>query len=204
MSIPAGCCQCGCGNKTRLARQNNPKHGHVKGRPLRYLNGHNPSGRTPRPRLVLAPDATKRCCACGESLPVANFTRNPRAVDGLRGRCNECIVLARRLREQADPEAARATRRRNNFRSRVGLDDETIAWVDILLRDPCSYCGGPATTLDHIVPGGDNDHTNLAPACARCNSSKGKRPLLMALLGFNGYWLEVPPGAQVVARRVAA
>lgn len=197
-------CECGCGRETRIARNTNPKLGHVKGRPLRYINGHNPSGRTPRPRITLAPDELKECRGCGESLPPSSFTRESRAVDGLRRQCNQCISAERRRREAADPEAARATRRRNNLRNRVGLDDETIAWADVLLRDPCSYCGGPATTLDHIVPGGDNDHTNLTPACARCNSSKGKRSLLMALLGFNGYWLEVPPGAQIVARRVAA
>jgi hypothetical protein len=40
--IPYGFCQCGCGQKTKLARQDNPEHGHIKGKPLRYiLNHHN-------------------------------------------------------------------------------------------------------------------------------------------------------------------
>lgn len=25
-------------------------------------------------------------------------------------------------------------------------------WAPVLRRDPCSYCGGPGGTVDHIVP----------------------------------------------------
>lgn len=38
--IPVGYCQCGCGQKTQLARQNHTKQGWIKGRPLRFLPGH--------------------------------------------------------------------------------------------------------------------------------------------------------------------
>lgn len=33
-------CQCGCGEKTNLAAQNNPARGIVKGQPMRFLAGH--------------------------------------------------------------------------------------------------------------------------------------------------------------------
>jgi 5-methylcytosine-specific restriction endonuclease McrA len=43
----------------------------------------------------------------------------------------------------------------------------------------CVYCGAPAVEVDHIVPlslGGDPyAMENLAPACKRCNASKGGR-----------------------------
>ena len=39
--IPLGFCQCACGEKTRLARADNKKLGHVKGQPQRFINGHN-------------------------------------------------------------------------------------------------------------------------------------------------------------------
>lgn len=45
---------------------------------------------------------------------------------------------------------------------------------------PCSYCGDPATVIDHVVPlsrGGTNELANLAPACAPCNGSKGAKLL---------------------------
>lgn len=53
-----------------------------------------------------------------------------------------------------------------------------------LLRDPCSYCGAPVRFLDHIVAkarGGGEAWWNLAPACDRCNTSKGSRSLLSFL-----------------------
>lgn len=35
-----GYCQCGCGQKTALARQSSTALGWVKGKPIRYVNGH--------------------------------------------------------------------------------------------------------------------------------------------------------------------
>lgn len=42
--IPYGYCQCGCGQKTRLARQNDPARGVVKGEPLRFVCNHHQRG----------------------------------------------------------------------------------------------------------------------------------------------------------------
>ena len=56
------------------------------------------------------------------------------------------------------------------------------AWsrAGVLARDRhrCGYCGGPATTIDHVVPrsrGGGNEWTNTVAACGRCNNRKGDR-----------------------------
>lgn len=59
------------------------------------------------------------------------------------------------------------------------------SWKRVLMRDPCSYCGGPSDTVDHIVPrisDGEDDSGNLTGACASCNSSKWVRPLLRHFL----------------------
>lgn len=40
-NIPYGYCQCGCGQKTRIAPQSHTREGWVKGEPLRYIQGHN-------------------------------------------------------------------------------------------------------------------------------------------------------------------
>lgn len=50
--IPEGECQCGCGERTKVAKQNHAKYGYVKGKPLRYINGHN--------RRVVGPRLTSR------------------------------------------------------------------------------------------------------------------------------------------------
>lgn len=42
----------------------------------------------------------------------------------------------------------------------------------------CAYCGGPAETVDHIVPrsrGGELTWENAVAACLRCNHRKGNR-----------------------------
>ena len=40
MEIPKGLCQCGCGERTRLAPANNVKSGWIRGEPLKYHKGH--------------------------------------------------------------------------------------------------------------------------------------------------------------------
>lgn len=40
----------------------------------------------------------------------------------------------------------------------------------------CWICGGPASTVDHVMPrskGGDDSDGNLRPACHSCNSRRG-------------------------------
>lgn len=38
---PYGFCQCGCGQRTNIARCDDLRYGTVRGEPLRYINGHN-------------------------------------------------------------------------------------------------------------------------------------------------------------------
>ncbi|KOX09686.1 HNH endonuclease [Micromonospora sp. NRRL B-16802] len=56
------------------------------------------------------------------------------------------------------------------------------AWsrAGVLRRDNrcCAYCGGPASTIDHILPrsrGGRNTWRNTTAACYACNQRKGDR-----------------------------
>src|SRR5690606_31185675 len=49
---------------------------------------------------------------------------------------------------------------------------------EVILKDPCVYCGGEADTVDHMLPvsrGGTRDRDNLAPACWACNQEKADR-----------------------------
>jgi 5-methylcytosine-specific restriction endonuclease McrA len=42
----------------------------------------------------------------------------------------------------------------------------------------CAYCGGAATTVDHLLPlarGGTSDASNLVACCSSCNSARGGR-----------------------------
>src|SRR5690348_5730408 len=33
-------CECGCGEKTTIAKKNRPHLGHIKGQPVRFISGH--------------------------------------------------------------------------------------------------------------------------------------------------------------------
>lgn len=50
----------------------------------------------------------------------------------------------------------------------------------VIARDEgrCAYCGGHATTVDHVLPrsrGGKNTWKNTVAACGPCNQRKGDR-----------------------------
>jgi len=50
----------------------------------------------------------------------------------------------------------------------------------VLRRDAqrCAYCGGSASTIDHVIPrsrGGADSWENLVACCLRCNNLKGDR-----------------------------
>lgn len=60
--------------------------------------------------------------------------------------------------------------------------DRPAGWSrrNVLLRDrhTCAYCGGHATTLDHVHPkskGGMWRYDNVVSACSSCNERKGDR-----------------------------
>lgn len=60
------------------------------------------------------------------------------------------------------------------------------SFIEVLLHDPCAYCGRPSEVTDHIrsrAHGGPNGWENLTGACRKCNGWKGKRSLL-SFLGF--------------------
>ena len=45
-------------------------------------------------------------------------------------------------------------------------------------RRTCAYCGGAASTIDHVLPrsrGGANTWLNTVASCGRCNQRKGDR-----------------------------
>ena len=71
--------------------------------------------------------------------------------------------------------------------SSLKSNGSTTAWRKIrnavLFRDQetCYWCGGHATTVDHLIErsqGGDDSMENLAAACTRCNYGRVGRKAL--------------------------
>jgi 5-methylcytosine-specific restriction endonuclease McrA len=78
--------------------------------------------------------------------------------------------------------ARRAYERR--ARSLRRCTSEATEYREVLYCDPCSYCGGPAGSVDHIVSvatGGGNEWENFTAACKACNTSKHAELLVMFL-----------------------
>lgn len=60
-----------------------------------------------------------------------------------------------------------------------------MEYARLIINDPCSYCGAPATEIDHIVAvanGGVSNWENLAAACRQCNTRKRTQDLLQFML----------------------
>ncbi|MFD7257804.1 HNH endonuclease [Streptomyces sp. NPDC059874] len=63
-----------------------------------------------------------------------------------------------------------------------GVEHVPYSRTDIMRRwgYRCAYCDARATHLDHVHPlskGGADKESNMLPACARCNLSKGAKTL---------------------------
>lgn len=83
-------------------------------------------------------------------------------------------------------EASRARARLARQRRRlIRSTPEGIEFAQVVVCDPCAYCGSAGGTVDHITPlsgGGNSDWLNLTGACGTCNRRKGTKPLLDYLL----------------------
>lgn len=62
---------------------------------------------------------------------------------------------------------------------------ESLEYAQMIDSDPCVYCGGKSSAIDHIRPvakGGMGNWDNLAPICTGCNSSKHSKDVLHFLI----------------------
>jgi 5-methylcytosine-specific restriction endonuclease McrA len=71
--------------------------------------------------------------------------------------------------------------RRTGVIERMSADD--AAYIAVLLRDPCSYCGIAGSQIDHIDATGPSTWQNFTSACTSCNTAKQQLPLLRFVLG---------------------
>lgn len=71
-------------------------------------------------------------------------------------------------------------------RARQRGDLDLVAYLRLVLGDPCCYCGAPSAVLDHVTPkvrDGSDQWSNLTASCSRCNLQKRA----LSLLGFLGW-----------------
>lgn len=134
---------------------------------------------------------SKKCPRCKIVKSTSEFRARSQSSDGLSDTCKVCQKIPK---SQADvSEQTRVF----NLRHRLGLDDESIEYVYVLMCDPCSYCDGRDIELDHIVPVsdlGEANWINLTASCRACNAFKKSRSLLISMAFSRGCFQEIPPG----------
>lgn len=126
----------------------------------------------------------KVCSFCGHTKLISEFPKNGVDKDGnplYRDDCKVCYNIRRREN--------RAKKKHTDFiggQKRRGEETPDFShqeWKECLIffQGECAYCGatprkGQRLTRDHLEPissGGRTIQSNIVPACASCNSSKG-------------------------------
>jgi hypothetical protein len=98
--IPVGFCQCGCGEKTQIAKRTWPDRGYIKGLPVRFIFGHgsklkpsNPeSTRTPRIKVkgqYISAHRVRAELALGKPLPPGSPVHH---VDGTKNERSALVI----------------------------------------------------------------------------------------------------------------
>lgn len=151
------------------------------------------------------PADRKTCFGCNLSKPASEFHRQTASSTGLSSYCGSCqpaisaafyqqnraaIKRATWVWKKENPDRARAQSisLRCNRRAKVAGVEGTFTpqeWIDLLQASnhQCRYCSRDETcdrrlTADHklsLYRGGTGCITNIAPACLRCNTTKGDK-----------------------------
>lgn len=113
-------------------------------------------------------------------------------------RNRDLINAKARARKSGDPSSHRSCQANRRARKigATGRHPTTKETISMLAAQSglCAYCNFVGTlTLDHVIPlssGGSHDIDNLIGCCKSCNSSKGKKSLLVWLAGRRNFELD--------------
>lgn len=206
---PSGLCHCGCGRRTPVASRTDRTRGAVRGCHRRFVVGHGNRVVTQPAEKVCGKCGQKkpikefastsglgrarRCVLCEREAKNerrrAQYAQLKAAglVPPKPPNTPEQTAMSTELSRQwrnSNRERYRQNMRRAKLLRKVGKNELSREYAEILLGDPCSYCGSTAGSIDHIEPvsaGGSNEWPNLTSSCLDCNRCKTTRPLLIFL-----------------------
>jgi hypothetical protein len=127
----------------------------------------------------------KVCRACGRAKPDASFLAG-KAKPRVSSTCSPCRRKAAAAHRRAYYAALPADKSHELTHKRraagYGVTHVAYSRTAILARwnGMCAYCDSRAEHMDHVHPlsrGGDDIESNMLPACAKCNLSKGAKSL---------------------------
>lgn len=126
----------------------------------------------------------KTCRRCGKSFPASAFIAGK--AKRVSTSCAGCrkAAAAKHVRSYfaSLPPDERHTKTHKRRAEAAGVAHIPYSRTAIMIRwkRKCCYCDERATHLDHVTPiakGGADVESNMVPACAGCNLSKGAKTL---------------------------
>lgn len=138
----------------------------------------------------------KVCRLCGRGQPASEFINSKNKPSSA---CTACRRKKARQHAQNYYRRMAPDKRHTLTHKRradaYGVEHEAYSRKAILERwgHRCAYCPAVATHLDHVHPlskGGADKESNIVPACAACNLSKGAKTLAEWSVTFT---VEAPP-----------
>jgi|GEM_PF-1829754 len=123
-NIPPGFCQCGCGQRTNIVKQNDPKHGYKKGDYRCFVNYHNNyTNKTPR--------KPKTCVICGETFEPIKAKRQE-TQKNCSAKCRNAYISQKSAEKRAN--ALRGRGEGKSYPKKNGRHEHRIVIEEILGR----------------------------------------------------------------------
>jgi 5-methylcytosine-specific restriction endonuclease McrA len=125
----------------------------------------------------------KECRLCGRERPASEFVNSKNKPSSTCTPCRKKLAAKHRRNYYAKlPPDKRHTLTHKRRAEDYGVEHVAYSRTEIFKRwhNACAYCGSWATHLDHVEPlsrGGADVESNMVPACAPCNLSKGAKTL---------------------------
>lgn len=127
---------------------------------------------------------SKRCTFCGEVKSIESFPKNGVDTSGnvkYRDDCKTCYNIRRRENRSKKKHSDFIGGQKRRGEANPNFTHQEWKECLIFFGGECAYCGGTPRkgqrlTRDHLEPvsvGGSTIQSNIVPACASCNSSKG-------------------------------
>lgn len=126
--IPDGYCQCGCGRRTSIVTQDDPKRGYKKGDYRRFINRHHIKNMQPNYKSNVH---KKTCVICGKKFLPSKPTRQETQLT-CSGKCRNAYIARKYADKQATTKRGRGEGKA--YRKYHGRHEHRVVMEQILGR----------------------------------------------------------------------
>ena len=172
--IPAGLCQCGCGQRTKPIACTDLKQGRIAGQPAKFVKGHNK-----RTWIFLRAEqkGLRYCRDCKKEMPPTEFYPGAR-----NNPCKKCGHKRQVEDRRSQPIRAKEIDRRRTLKYEFGITPEQYCAMLQRQNGLCAICQNPESVRNGVTNAPrklavDHDHTTGRVRdllCQKCNTALGK------------------------------